>query len=153
MELLRTATRQFFAETYIQLVSSRLTQANSSSRSTNSPGMHWGWTWGLQCDRKRFRPGKHASQGSDQKKTKTFRGLQSLLINPITLLPWAKMATVLFAHFRKNACASRKCKKNKKASGTQGCSRTVPQFCTDRALRRLTSEFGRDPVYSSRYGR
>ena len=41
----------------------------------------------------------------------------------------------------------------KKASGTQGCSRTVPQFSTDRALRRLTSEFGRDPVYSPRYGR
>ena len=43
--------------------------------------------------------------------------------------------------------------KNEKASGTQGCSRTVPQFSTDRALRRLTSEFGRDPVYSARYGR
>ena len=39
------------------------------------------------------------------------------------------------------------------AGSTQGCSRTVPQFSTDRALRRLTSEFGRDPVYSARYGR
>ena len=43
--------------------------------------------------------------------------------------------------------------KHKKAGGTQGCSRTVPQSSTDRALRRLTSEFGRDPVYSARYGR
>ena len=43
--------------------------------------------------------------------------------------------------------------KFKKASSTQGCSRTVPQSSTDRALRRLTSEFGRDPVYSARYGR
>ena len=41
----------------------------------------------------------------------------------------------------------------KKASSTQGCSRTVPQFSTDRALRRLTAEFERDPVYSARYGR
>ena len=40
-----------------------------------------------------------------------------------------------------------------KASSTQGCSRTVPQFSTDRALRRLTAEFERDPVYSARYGR
>ena len=39
------------------------------------------------------------------------------------------------------------------ASSTQGCSRTVPQFSTDRALRRLTAEFERDPVYSARYGR
>ena len=43
--------------------------------------------------------------------------------------------------------------KNIKAGGTQGCSQTVPQSSTDRALRRLTSEFGRDPVYSTRYGR
>ena len=42
---------------------------------------------------------------------------------------------------------------SQKAGSTQGCSRTVPQFSTDRALRRLTSEFGRDPVYSARYGR
>ena len=41
----------------------------------------------------------------------------------------------------------------KKASSTQGCSRTVPQSSTDRALRRLTAEFERDPVYSTRYGR
>ena len=44
-------------------------------------------------------------------------------------------------------------RKWKKASSTQGCSRTVPQFSTDRALRRLTAEFERDPVYSARYGR
>ena len=40
-----------------------------------------------------------------------------------------------------------------KAGGTLRCSQTVPQSSTDRALRRLTSEFGRDPVYSARYGR
>ena len=42
---------------------------------------------------------------------------------------------------------------SQKASGTLRFSRAVPQLTTDRALRRLTSEFGRDPVYSSRYGR
>ena len=31
---------------------------------------------------------------------------------------------------------------SKKDSDTQGCARTVPQFCTDRALRRLATEFG-----------
>jgi len=40
-----------------------------------------------------------------------------------------------------------------KASGIQGRCRMVTQFSTDRALRRLTSEFGRDPVRSPRYGR
>ena len=42
---------------------------------------------------------------------------------------------------------------SKKAGSTLRCSRTVPQSSTDRALQRLTSEFGRDPVYSVRYGR
>ena len=41
----------------------------------------------------------------------------------------------------------------KKAGSTRMASETVPHSPTDRALRRLTSEFGRDPVYSSRYGR
>ena len=41
----------------------------------------------------------------------------------------------------------------KKASSTQSASHPVPHGSTERALRRLTSEFGRDPVYSSRYGR
>ena len=40
-----------------------------------------------------------------------------------------------------------------KASSTRMASQAVPHPSTDRALRRLTSEFGRDPVYSSRYGR
>ena len=40
-----------------------------------------------------------------------------------------------------------------KARGTQRASQAVPHPSTDRALRRLTSEFGRDPVYSPRYGR
>ena len=40
-----------------------------------------------------------------------------------------------------------------KASSTQSASHPVPHGSTERALRRLTSEFGRDPVYSSRYGR
>ena len=44
-------------------------------------------------------------------------------------------------------------KTKKKASSTQRASQAVPHPSTDRALRRLTSEFGRDPVYSSRYGR
>ena len=41
----------------------------------------------------------------------------------------------------------------KKASSTLRASRAVPHPGTDRALRRLTSEFGRDPVHSTRYGR
>ena len=43
--------------------------------------------------------------------------------------------------------------KTKRASSTLRASQAVPHPSTDRALRRLTSEFGRDPVYSSRYGR
>ena len=43
--------------------------------------------------------------------------------------------------------------RDKKAGSTQRSSHPVPHGSTDRALRRLTSEFERDPVYSSRYGR
>ena len=43
--------------------------------------------------------------------------------------------------------------KLKRASSTLRSSQAVPHPSTDRALRRLTSEFGRDPVYSARYGR
>ena len=41
----------------------------------------------------------------------------------------------------------------KKASSTLRDSRAVPHPSTNRALRRLTAEFGRDPVLSTRYGR
>ena len=44
-------------------------------------------------------------------------------------------------------------KKDKKADSTLRASRAVPHPSTDRALRRLTSEVGRDPVHSTRYGR
>ena len=40
-----------------------------------------------------------------------------------------------------------------KAGSTLRSSRAVPHPSTNRALRRLTSEVGRDPVYSTRYGR
>ena len=40
-----------------------------------------------------------------------------------------------------------------KADSTRRASRAVPHPSTDRALRRLTSEVGRDPVHSTRYGR
>ena len=40
-----------------------------------------------------------------------------------------------------------------KASSTLRSSRAVPHPSTNRALRRLTSEFGKDPVHSTRYGR
>ena len=43
--------------------------------------------------------------------------------------------------------------KLKKAGSTLRSSRAVPHPSTNRALRRLTSEVGRDPVYSTRYGR
>ena len=42
---------------------------------------------------------------------------------------------------------------SEKASSTRRASQAVPHPSTDRALQRLTSEFGRDPVYSLRYGR
>ena len=40
-----------------------------------------------------------------------------------------------------------------KAGSTLRSSRAVPHPSTNRALRRLTSEVRRDPVYSTRYGR
>jgi hypothetical protein len=40
-----------------------------------------------------------------------------------------------------------------KADSTLRSSRAVPHPSTNRALRRLTSEVRRDPVYSTRYGR
>ena len=42
---------------------------------------------------------------------------------------------------------------NIKADSTLRCSQAVPHPSTNRALRRLTSEVGRDPVHSTRYGR
>ena len=45
-----------------------------------------------------------------------------------------------------------RCLKNK-AGSTLRSSRAVPHPSTNRALRRLTSEVGRDPVHSTRYGR
>ena len=41
----------------------------------------------------------------------------------------------------------------KKVNGTRRASQAVPHPSTDRALRRLTSEFGWDRVYSTQYGR
>ena len=41
----------------------------------------------------------------------------------------------------------------RKAGSTLRSSRAVPHPSTNRALRRLTSEVGRDPVHSTRYGR
>ena len=41
----------------------------------------------------------------------------------------------------------------RKADSTLKSSRAVPHPSTNRALRRLTSEVGRDPVCSTRYGR
>ena len=43
--------------------------------------------------------------------------------------------------------------KKQKASSTQRDSQAVPHPSTNRALHRLTAEFGRDPVCSMRYGR
>ena len=40
-----------------------------------------------------------------------------------------------------------------KAGSTLRSSQAVPHPSTNRALRRLTSEVGRDPVHSTRYGR
>ena len=43
--------------------------------------------------------------------------------------------------------------KRQKANSTLRASRAVPHPSTDRAFRRLTSEFGWDRVYSTKYGR
>ena len=43
--------------------------------------------------------------------------------------------------------------KTQKANSTLRASRAVPHPSTDRAFRRLTSEFGWDRVYSTKYGR
>ena len=43
--------------------------------------------------------------------------------------------------------------RSEKADSTLRSSQAVPHPSTNRALRRLTSEVGRDPVYSTRYGR
>ena len=48
---------------------------------------------------------------------------------------------------------SRVCVGLQKAGSTLRSSRAVPHPSTNRALRRLTSEVGRDPVHSTRYGR
>ena len=50
------------------------------------------------------------------------------------------------------SCRKAECK-NEKAGSTLRSSRAVPHPSTNRALCRLTSEFGRDPVHSTRYGR
>ena len=44
-------------------------------------------------------------------------------------------------------------RRDAKADSTLRCSQAVPHPSTNRALRRLTSEVGRDPVHSTRYGR
>ena len=44
-------------------------------------------------------------------------------------------------------------KSKPKANSTLRASRAVPHPSTDRAFRRLTSEFGWDRVYSTKYGR
>ena len=49
--------------------------------------------------------------------------------------------------------ASRDSEKVKKASSTLRTSRAVTHPSTIRAFRRLTSEFGWDPVFSTQYGR
>ena len=48
-----------------------------------------------------------------------------------------------------------KCRRGaqRKADSTQRSSQAVPHPSTNWALRRLTSEVGRDPVHSTRYGR
>jgi hypothetical protein len=50
-------------------------------------------------------------------------------------------------------CGVRLRVQKQKADSTLRSSRAVPHPSTDRALRRLTSEVGRDPVHSTRYGR
>ncbi len=50
-------------------------------------------------------------------------------------------------------CAHAFQNKNLKADSTLRSSQAVPHPSTNQALRRLTSEVGRDPVHSTRYGR
>jgi hypothetical protein len=60
---------------------------------------------------------------------------------------------LLFARSLYDTCMRKRNGRNQKASSTLRSSRAVPHPSTNRALRRLTSEFGRDPVHSTRYGR
>ena len=68
--------------------------------------------------------------------------------NHTTGIPQAEKQTRSVWH-----CLVPKMPRLKKASGTLRSSRAAPHPSTNRALRRLTSEFGRDPVHSTRYGR
>ena len=54
---------------------------------------------------------------------------------------------------RSKSKSKRPTQKSKKANSTLRASRAVPHPSTDRAFRRLTSEFGWDRVYSTKYGR
>ena len=60
---------------------------------------------------------------------------------------------LLFARSLYGTCVRKRNGRNQKASSTLRSSRAIPHPSTNRALRRLTSEFGRDPVHSTRYGR
>ena len=57
------------------------------------------------------------------------------------------------AHARPQLTHARNRRPLAKAGSTLRSSRAVPHPSTNRALRRLTSEVGRDPVHSTRYGR
>ncbi len=54
---------------------------------------------------------------------------------------------------RSSIMTSRRSCRIYKADSTLRSSQAVPHPSTNRALRRLTSEVRRDPVYSTRYGR
>ena len=56
-------------------------------------------------------------------------------------------------HLLNNHCLTHKELAIEKAGSTLRSSRAVPHPSTNRALRRLASEVGRDPVHSTRYGR
>ena len=71
------------------------------------------------------------------------------LRHPYALLHCALPPCVVQAVRQRVLWSARK----EKADSTRRSSRAVPHPSTNRALRRLTSEVRRDPVYSTRYGR
>ena len=69
------------------------------------------------------------------------------------MAPAARPRTKHTATFQQHQLPTCSAERNKKADSTLRSSRAVPHPSTNRALRRLTSEVGRDPVHSTRYGR
>ena len=70
-----------------------------------------------------------------------------------TRVKWSDVPCGYFSNENAFLQKTRANMRNEKASSSRTASDPVPHGRTDGPLQRLTSEFGRDPVYSLRYGR